>query len=369
VKAAADVCRAVASYGLPGGALPLPRRPLDPPVWDAVLERAARQRVTGHLAFALEEGAFAATQPQRSAAAEHHERALALDLLLERLLLASVERLEHASIPVKILKGTALAHTRYANPSLRSSGDVDLLVPGSHFDAAVETLCARGARRRYREPRRGFDQRFGKGACVETRDGLQIDVHRTFVAGPFGLAVDPDDLFATHASFRVADRELACLDLEAQLIHACFHATLGDAEPRLVPLRDVAQIALHADVDMDRIVDLCSRWQCGIVVQHATRLAWEAFALTTSNEFVRWGARYAPSPFERRALDAYVGPDRSYARQALAGLSAVVGVRAKAAYARALLVPDAPYLRERDRGYLRRLTRGVRLLVNERTGQ
>jgi len=361
-----DLCRAVTGYGLRGASRPLPRRPLDQPIWDAVVEHAGQQRVTGHLAQALADDAFAATDSQRAMAAECHERALALDLLLERLLLASVEQLERTSIPVRVLKGAALAHTVYPVPGLRSFGDVDLLVPGEHYDAAIHVLCALGARRRYPEPRLGFDRRFGKGVCVETPDGYEIDVHRTFVAGPFGLAVNTDELFATGATFHVADRVLDCLDLEGRFIHACFRASLGGTEPRLVSLRDVAQIALHTVVDADAVRDRCARWRCGIVVQYATRLAWETFGLSADPELVRWARRYEPSPFERRALRAYLGPKRSYARQAVAGLQAVRGMRAKGAYARALLVPDAAYVRDRDGSYLRRLGRSVRLLVDGR---
>ncbi len=47
-----------------------------------------------------------------------------------------------------------------------------------------------GGRRRFSEVRPGFDRRWGKGACVVAADGTELDVHRTFVAGPFGLTVD-----------------------------------------------------------------------------------------------------------------------------------------------------------------------------------
>lgn len=296
-------------------------------------------------------------------AVEHHERALALDLLLEWLLLRTVHALEEDGIPTRVLKGASVAHTVYPSPALRSFGDVDLLVPGSHYDRAVGALCAQGGRRRYPEPRLGFDRRFGKGVCIETRDGVEVDLHRTLVAGPFGLSIDADELFDAAATFSISDRVLDCLDLEARLIHACFRAALGGDDTRLVPLRDVAQIALHTAVDTDRVQDLVTRWRCGIVVQRAIRLTWEAFALNADPALVRWARRHEPSVFEQRAVRAYVAPNRSYARQALAGLEAVRGVPAKVAYARALMLPRASYVRERDGGYLRRLKRGVKLLV------
>jgi hypothetical protein len=362
--AARSLLRGIAAYGL-GGALSPPGRPLDDATWSRVLAEARRRRITGHFVHALEEGAFAATADQSAAAIRVHEAALGLDLCLEQLLVAAVSALDRAGIQSMVLKGPALAHTIYADASLRSFGDIDLLVPSTSYDAAVGVLREGGARRRFPELRPGFDRRFGKGACLETPQGLELDLHRTFAAGPFGLAVDCDALFTTRSRFPLGGRTFAALDPEARFVHACFHAALGDAEPRLVALRDVAQILLHSDVDAGRVRDLCYGWRCGIVVERATRLAWEAFALSSAHEVTTWAWRCQPSKFERRSLRAYVGPHRSYARQAVAGLSAVRGIRGKAAYAGALFVANADHVRSRDGGYVRRFGRAVRLVLRD----
>src|SRR5437016_2373101 len=80
-------------------------------------------------------------------------------------------------------------------------------------------------------------------------------------------------------------------------------------------------------------------------------LAWDAFALDSTPEVVRWARGLECSEFEQRALLAYVSSDRSYARQAVAGVQAVRGVRAKARYASALLVPNRTYVRIREGSY------------------
>jgi hypothetical protein len=359
------VLRAVAAYGLPEASLVLSRQTLDDRAWSAVLQGAAHHRITGHLARALDDGVLPATDFQVVEALEHHERALGLDLVLERLLLTAVRSLETAGIPTRVLKGPAVAHTVYPDPGLRSFGDVDLLVPARDYDAALIALTAGGTRRRHAEPRRGFDRRFGKGACLETPEGLELDLHRTFVAGPFGLSVETEELFATGCAFSLGGRCLVGLDREARFIHACFHAALGDAVPRLVALRDVAEMALHSDVGLARTQELCDRWRCGIVVQRAARLAWDMFAITVVPDLVEWSWRHEPSAFEQRSLEAYVGPRRSYARQAVAGLWAVRGLASKAAYVSALLAPTAPYVRARDGGYVRRLRRAAGLFRDE----
>jgi hypothetical protein len=56
-----------------------------------------------------------------------------------------------------------------------------------------------------------------------------------------------------------------------------------------------------------------------------------------------------------------VGPNRSYAAQAVAGLPAVPGLYAKAVYTSSLLLPRRSYVEARDGSYGRRVCRGLRL--------
>ncbi len=364
---ATDVVREVAGYGLPGAAPKLPQAVLDDETWEAVLAGVSGHRLTGHMVRALDDGAFMAKDDQHAAAVEAHERALAVELVLERLLLTTVSQLATAQITPRVLRGPAVAHSVYPEPGLRSFADVDLLLAGQDYDAALALLCARGARRRYQEPRKGFERRFGKGVCLEIpgAPGLEIDLHRTFVAGPFGLAVDTDALFESSTEFLLGGQEQHGLDPEARFLDSCFHAALGRKQPRLVALRDVAQMILCSPLDADRVRERCRAWRCGVVVQRAVGLAWDAFALDSTPEVVRWARRQECSEFENRALLAYVSSDRSYARQAVAGLEAVRGVRAKARYAIALLVPNRAYVRIREGSYRRRVRRALRLFRDE----
>jgi hypothetical protein len=364
-SAATDVARRIAGYGLPGTTPALPGDALDDETWHATLGAVIRERVTGHLVQAVYDGAFPAREDHQAACVDAHERALALALLLERLLLTTVAQLDAVKIPTRVLRGPAVAHTVYPEPGLRSFGDVDLLLDEQHYDAALALLCARGAGRRYPEPRRGFDRRFGKGVCLETSDGLEIDVHRRLVAGPFGLAVDTGALFGGSTTFSLGSYELQGLDPEARFLDACFHAALGGATRRLLALRDVAQMALCSPLDVARVRMLCREWRCGIVVRRAIGLAWDAFMFDATPEVVRWACTYVATSFERQALDAYVGADRSYARQTVAGLQALQRFRDKAAYAATLLVPTRRYVRAREGNYLRRGRRAVRLLLDD----
>ena len=82
---APDVVRRVAGYGLPGSAPVRPKAVLDHETWETVLAGVSGHRLTGHMVRALDDGAFAAKDDQQAEAVEAHERALAVELVLERL--------------------------------------------------------------------------------------------------------------------------------------------------------------------------------------------------------------------------------------------------------------------------------------------
>ena len=238
----------VAAEGLPRREPPAPTT-LDDTTFAALHAAVARERITGHLDRALDAGWLRASDAQRDDVLGRHEAALSVDLTLERLLVDTSRRLTEAGIPHRALKGPVVTRTAYPDPALRSFGDVDILVDGSRFDAAVALLERGGGHARYREPRRSFTARYGKGVCVVTRDGLEIDLHRVFVAGPFGLAIDPADLFVAPEDIEIGASTVPAPSANVRFLHACYHVAL--TSPRLTATRDVAQIVTLTDLDLD----------------------------------------------------------------------------------------------------------------------
>jgi hypothetical protein len=353
---------AVAAFGLAGCRLDLPSEPLDEQPWEDLVRGVKAQRIVGFLLRAIESGAMAATPEQVAEAAELHLQAMHLVLLLERLTLETCAALEAKGIESRVLKGPALAHLAYPDPSLRCFGDVDVLVRPDDYDPAVEVLRSMGARRRFPEPRPGFDRRFGKGVSFATADGMEVDLHRTFVAGPFGLTVHLADLFETSSPFTIGGVELHGLGPEERFLHACYHAALGALPARLMPLRDVAQLLLEHPIDQRKVQTLAESWRAELVVASAIQLAWAQFDLADVVHLSVWAHGYHPRPAEQSALAAYQSSRRSYAGQLAAGLSVVPGYRAKGAYLRALLLPDAGYLDSREQGRVRRWRRALRVM-------
>jgi hypothetical protein len=282
---------------------------------------------------------------------------LAMDLVLERRLVETSARFHRAGIVHRALKGPVVARSAYPDPALRSFRDIDVLVDGARFDDAVALLVAEGGHPRYEQPRPGFTSRFGKGVCVIAADELEIDLHRVFVSGPFGLAIEPEDLFADPSAVHIAGASVPALSPTVQFLHACYHSALGTRPPRLTALRDVAQLAASSEPDMGRALELASRWRGRAVVQRALRLVRVLMPADIDGAWYEWADGYAADRFERAALAVYETGATSYPAQAAAGFWAIRGYRDRVAYAGALLFPNRNYVREREGTYLQRARR------------
>jgi hypothetical protein len=330
---------AVAAFGLPGASPELPTAPPPPDVWDDLTTALAGARVAWPLAAAVRDGALPATPEQAADAAAVHRAAVALDLVLERELLELAERLDDASIDFLVLKGPAAAHLDYPEPGMRSFGDLDVLVRSEQVEAALGLLERDGGRRRYAEPRPGYDRRFGKGASMRMPAGHEVDVHRTLAPGPYGLTIDLPQLFEGTATFRLAGRDLRALGPIPRFVHACLHAALGSSPPSLGALRDVAQL-LGRDPDPTSVRDVAGRSRVEAPVALAIRMATSTFGLDRASRIAEWAADAEAGAADQRLLRAYIG-QRSSAAQAIEGFRVIPGARDRLAYARSIVFPRA----------------------------
>ncbi len=327
---------------------------------ESAVELLEAQRLVGFAVAALDAGELQASGPSAIALRAAHRGALADAVRLEALLVETIEGLTSAGIDATVHKGAAVAHLDYPDPNWRTFGDVDIIVAGDRFDAAVAWFEARGCRRRFDEPRPGFTARFGKGVCLVTPYGLEIDLHRALVAGPYGVVADPATLLEGRATFELAGRTLHALRREERCLAAAFHAVLGSAEPRLVPVRDVAQMLVNG-LDTDRLVALAHAWRAEGVLARCLLVADALLPTADHLPLAAWAFGYEANRRERQMVRSYVATDRSYAGQARAALAVVPGFRAKVAYARALAMPDPSYLAHHDGGYRRRVARAIGL--------
>ena len=343
--------RRLASAGLPGA----PHDAVEVPDgdWPRLLAYVTRQRITGLAWSEVRAGRLRLTAQQSSELEEQHRAAMAMVLLLDHLLVRLASTLNTVGVPTVVLKGAAFAETFYPDRSLRSYGDLDLLLSAADWSRAIEVLDGSGFRRIIPEPRPGFDLRFGKGASFQDMRGLQVDLHRTLALGPFGLWIDPTSLLRGTTALPFEGASLRRLDDTNAFIHACVHAALGRRYPRLVPLRDVLQIGWSGVIDWGSVSRRMVDWRLTAPVSYALRIASEVLAVSLPEE----AGRLLSQPIgavERRALRAYTTDRTQRGGPDLSALWAIHGLRSKAAFVRAKLVPDRRFLEAGRSGTLRR---------------
>lgn len=335
----ASILRRVAAFGV-GERLHLSP---EPEVWARLFHNLLGERLTGLAAAMVTQGFLELDDQQINLLTKFHRDSMAHALKIEQELLRADTALKEAGVDFVVLKGVALAHTLYDDPSMRPYGDVDLLVHTLDWRRACGALDAIGYRRCTPEPRRGFDERFGKAARHLGPRGHEIDLHRTLVVGPFGLWIDSEELLGRRITFRLGGRTLHRLDDSAMFINQCVHAALGQQSPRLMSIRDVAQVAVEGNVDWDLVDRWRRRWHLTAVVRHALRLARDDLGCILPDEALVLCEGGAPRD-EARTLSAYTTNRRLRGGVSMTTLRAIDGVGRKAAYINALLLPKDDFL-------------------------
>jgi Uncharacterised nucleotidyltransferase len=341
-----DALREIAMFGIPDVKQTGPFAVADDR-WLDLWNGLRNERLGGLAVAALDAGALELPDECREQLIQRHREDMVRCLALEQTLLDLSDEFDDAGVEFMVLKGPALAHTRYPDPSWRPFIDIDLLVRTRDWQKACQVLEARRCVRRLPEPRPGFDVRFGKAAVHTTPDGLEVDLHRTLVVGPYGLWMEPDELFERTEVFRLAGRLLQRLDDTGLFLHACVHAALGQRAPFAQQLRDVRQVLSVGSIDVPTLSDRVSRWRLGPVV----RRAFELEALATG---MAWPTRLRPvlawrgGERDRRVLRAYASERRGRGGTALTALRAIPTFRDRLAYAQALAFPDRAFLQHRN---------------------
>ncbi|MGH2597662.1 MAG: nucleotidyltransferase family protein [Actinomycetota bacterium] len=358
------LARRIASFGMPGAPAPETVSFSDQR-WEKLFALVRFERITGLALESVAHGWLDLTDEQTDRLYTAHRDAMTWSLLLERKLVALAEAFDRDVVGFAVLKGASVARTVYPEPCLRSFGDVDVLVRSVDYGRACALLERLGHVRQRPEPRPGFEVRFGKGSVHRhPDDAIEVDLHRTLVLGPFGLWIDPEELLDRSTTFELGGRIVGRLDDTAMLLNVAMHASLGRSEARLVPLRDVAQVAERGLIDWGTLSDWARRWHVTSVLQDAFSTALLTLGAPVPVEARRLMASEPPKS-EVRALQAYKGQRRSLGGTSLTTLRAIPGLGNKATYVWDLAVPDRAFLEARENGngtatYRRRWSIAVR---------
>ncbi len=341
--------RGIASFGIPD--VPAPEAvTLSDTAWERLFMRVQDERVTGLALESVAAGWLELDDEQTEQLYAAHRDAMTWNLLIERKLVGLAQVLDRDGIGFAVLKGSSVARTVYPEPCLRSFGDLDLFVRSADYTRACQLLEALGHVRQRPEPRPGFEVRFGKGSVHRhPDDAIEVDLHRTLVLGPFGLWIDPDELLDRRTTFELAGQDIGRLDDTAMLLNVAMHVALGRSEARLVPLRDVVQVAERGCVDWDTLAGWARRWHMAAVLQDAFSMASRWFGVPVPVGARRLVASQPPRS-EVRILQAYKGERRSVGGTSLTTIRAIPGLSNKVIYVWDLAVPDRAFLQARSNG-------------------
>jgi len=356
-----ELVRAVVVHDLPGSTLQLPSTALPPRLWSPLVAQITRERLTGQLLAAANQGALAVTSHQREQLQTRHRRTMSQALRLEQTLVTLDAAFRANDVDVRVSKGAAVSNLDYDGTWRRGFGDLDLLVRSEQVETAQHLLTSLGFARDEPAPRVDFDKRFGKSSTFIDKRGAEVDLHRTFVMGPYGLSVDLSQLWSEPAdSFVLGEARIDALGPVGRLLHTCYVAVLGDFPPRITPQRDLAEMLLYGKANPDQVTSWAQHWGAEAVLATAIRETWRGFALTDETALTVWAERYQLTHEDRRLLALYRRPDAPYAALALSSVSKVKGVRRRAAFIYALSNPGPEFLDRRGSTLPRYLLRGAK---------
>jgi hypothetical protein len=164
-----------------------------------------------------------------------------------------IETLRGAGIDTLVLKGGALARTRYADPGLRPMADVDVLVPTARAQEAIGVLAGAGWAPRVPITAGFVRMQHAANLRSRTAEGAKCDLHWHAYWECCHEGAD-DDLWAASVPLDwdgAATRMLAPAD---QLVHVCVNGSRRAGRPSITWVADALLILRAGDVDWPRVL-------------------------------------------------------------------------------------------------------------------
>lgn len=247
---------------VPGGDSPSTSAapPAQAPPFEVVLQLARRHRVVPLVIEAVGEGRLDVTDEQL-------DRLLALEIetagsqvMVESRLLEAHAALIAAGIESAVLKGVAVAHLDYPDPSLRQFGDADVLVPAERLRDAIAALSGLGWRPASALPAGHLE--FTHAFPMRHPVGGDVDLHQALGRRSIGLKIPAREICSRTTTFELAGTALRALDAGDRLVHAVVHGgTSRGVFRRLSSTADVLVLAESPAVDPAVVVERAVRWR------------------------------------------------------------------------------------------------------------
>lgn len=228
--------------------------------WSRLLMLAEEHGVLGQLAACLNNDSVVLAPPEiKQSLLERRRTQNFLTLRLTAELFRLLESLRNAGISALVIKGPVLAAQAYADPSVRTYGDLDLLVRQRDIRRATELMIALG-----------YDAAIPLGAIdagkipgqylfSKSDSKLLVELHNDLTLRYFPRPLSIEDFFTRQIRVRLDTHEVPALAVEDELVLICIHGAKHFWE-RLCWIADVAGlVSRQTDIDWERAMTSARR--------------------------------------------------------------------------------------------------------------
>jgi hypothetical protein len=174
---------------------------------------------------------------------------------------ALADLLSPSGVPWLVVKGPVLAELAHRRAGLRTSADLDLVVPASAFRGLAARLDGAGLRLADPSWRFLLHTRSGQVNYVDGR-GQDLDIHWHLINEPSrrrSLRVPMASLFHRAKEARLGSLPVMTLDETDTLLHVLMHAALSGGH-RLIWFKDVERLAARRTPDWEALVARARDW-------------------------------------------------------------------------------------------------------------
>ncbi len=208
--------------------------------WPRLLLLAEEHGVIGQLAACLNDrSAFAAPAEIKQTLVERQRAQNFQTLRLTAELFRALDLFSAHGIPALVIKGPVLAAQAYSDPSMRSYGDLDLLVRQRDVRCATELMAASGYQAAVSLSAIDAGKIPGQYLFLKPDSKLLVELHNDLTLRYFPRPLPIEDFFARQIRVRLDAHEVPAPCVEDEVVLICIHGAKHFWE-RLTWIADVA---------------------------------------------------------------------------------------------------------------------------------
>jgi len=244
--------------------------------WTRLLLLAEEHGVVGQLAACLNNCNAQGVPPQIHQTLVERRRILNMQTLrLTAELFRLLELFGKQGISALVIKGPALAAQAYDDPSVRTYGDLDLLVRQPDIRRATELMIASGYEAAVSLNAIDAGKIPGQYLFTKRDSKLLVELHNDLTLRYFPQPLPIDDFFAAQVRVPIDAHEAPAPSVEDELVLICVHGAKHFWE-RLSWIADVAGLlSKQTDIDWERLASTARAVQSEHLLHTGLRLAVE----------------------------------------------------------------------------------------------